>query len=289
VAKIKPNDQPYKSKPELGLELIMLTHSWLKKDEKLRVVADIAYSCRAILANKPKEVDFTGRMRIDSALYEVPKQPTKPAKGRPRIKGARLPIPQAMFNNKDLCWDNTTIILYGKEVPVTIYHFYAVWPYSAGRNALSILLCRDPLGIRPDTVFFDTDCSAPKEAILARYSARWSIEITNRETKHLLGTADPQCRTQKAVIRAPLIGLWAYSFVVIWFAKNFWAGRLSLPDSYPWYQRKTNITFSDMLAIARRSHFALRFSTKAWNTVDFVKKSITRPARVSIFAKRAKL
>jgi hypothetical protein len=45
VAPIKPKDQPYKSKPELGLELIMLIHSWLKKDEKLRVVADISYSC----------------------------------------------------------------------------------------------------------------------------------------------------------------------------------------------------------------------------------------------------
>jgi len=31
VANIKPTDQPYKTKPELGLELIMLTHSWLKK------------------------------------------------------------------------------------------------------------------------------------------------------------------------------------------------------------------------------------------------------------------
>ncbi|MGO9570417.1 MAG: hypothetical protein ACLP5H_23030 [Desulfomonilaceae bacterium] len=45
VAKVKPKDQPYKSKPELGLELILLTQSWLKKDEKLRVVADVSYSC----------------------------------------------------------------------------------------------------------------------------------------------------------------------------------------------------------------------------------------------------
>jgi hypothetical protein len=289
VANIKPTGQPYKSKPELGLELIMLTHSWLKKDEKLRVVADISYSCRTIISNKPKEVHFTGRMRIDSALYEVPEPRIKTCKGRPRTKGDRLPTPQEMFNNKDLPWENTTILLYGKKAPVTIYHFYAVWPYSAGRAVLSILLCRDPKGIRPDTVFFDTDCTAPKQTILQRYSARWSIEITNRETKHLLGTADPQCRSQKAVIRAPLIGLWAYSFVVLWFIKNFRAGRLSLPDPSPWYQRKTNITFSDMLAMARRSHFVLRFSTKAWKTSDFVEMSLTRPPRVSIFSKKAKL
>jgi hypothetical protein len=289
VAKIKPTDQPYKSKPELGLELIMFTHSWLKKGEKLRVVADISYSCRAIIANKPKEVHFTGRMRIDSALYEVPKQLTKSARGRPRIKGDRLPTPQAMFNDRDLPWENTTILLYGKEVPVTIYHFYAVWPYSAGRAVLSILLCRDPNGTRRDAVFFDTDCTAHKQAILERYSTRWSIEITNRETKHLLGTADPQCRTQKAVIRAPLIGLWAYSFVVVWFIKNFRAGRLSLPNPSPWYERKTNITFSDMLAMARRSHFLLRFSTKAWKTTEYVQMSLTRQTRVSIFSKRAKL
>jgi hypothetical protein len=194
-----------------------------------------------------------------------------------------------MFNKKDLPWENTTALLYGKQVSVTIYHFYAVWPYSAGHNILSILLCRDPNGSRPDAVFFDTDCTAPKESILARYATRWSIEITNRETKHLLGTADPQCRTQKAVIRAPLIGLWAYSFVVVWFIKNFRAGRLSLPDPSPWSKRKTNITFSDMLATARRSHFVLRFSAKAWKIADFVQMSLTRSPRVSILSKRAKL
>jgi hypothetical protein len=47
---------------------------------------------------------------------------------------------------------------------------------------------------------------------------------------------------------------WSYCFVVVWFVNQFRMGKEIMLKSAPWYNKKT-ITFSDMLAAARRSHF----------------------------------
>jgi len=54
-----------------------------------------------------------------------------------------------------------------------------------------LLLCRDPSGKHPDIVFFDTNVMSSATDIIERYAARFSIELTNRETKQLLGAAEP--------------------------------------------------------------------------------------------------
>jgi hypothetical protein len=115
-------------------------------------------------------------------------------------------------------------------------------------------MVRDPAGKYPDTVFFDTDTAASEEQTIQRLTHRWSIEITNREAKSLLGSADAQCRVEASVTRAPLMAYWCYCFVVLWFVTQFRKGKNFLVTRVPWYSKR-NITFSDMLATARRSHF----------------------------------
>jgi len=64
-----------------------------------------------------------------------------------------------------------------------------------------------------------------KGETVPRFSHRWSIEITNRDTKDLLGSADPQCRCKESVARAPLMPYWSYCFVVVWFVSQFRMGK----------------------------------------------------------------
>ena len=52
---------------------------------------------------------------------------------------------------------------------------------------------------------------------------------------------------------------WSYCFVVGWVVSQFSKGIDLLVPSAPWYVKKS-ITFSDMLAAARRSHFGSRIS-----------------------------
>lgn len=288
-AEVKPQDLPYKKKPELGLELINLTHSWLETGERVRVVADLAYCCETILKRRPRDVHMTGRLRPDSALYDLVVPPAVRRRGRPRKKGPRLPTPATMFQDSALKWTAIEVFSYGKKIRLMVHQFTALWYHSAGQDPLTVVLCRDPTGKYGDTVFFDTDVSASAKDIIERYGARWSIEVTNRETKQLLGADDPQCRRELSVIRAPMFAYWSYSLVVLWFVREFSAAKSLVAQPAPWYRRKKNYTFSDMLAAARRSHFRLPFSTEATDTNDLQKINQPRYTRGLDHTRSAKL
>jgi hypothetical protein len=257
-AKVKPLGEKHRSKSELGAELIRLTRSWIDSSITLRVIVDGGYSNRQIIQGRPKGVHITGKVRTDAALYALPTHKTS-KRGRPRKKGDRLPCPKSIFTYEGNEWEWVWITLYGQETIVSVHQFEAIWYKAAGNEPLSIVLVRDPGGKYPDTVFFDTDTAASDAETIQRFSHRWSIEITNRETKSLLGSADPQCRCETSVTRAPLMAYWSYCLVVVWFVNQFHKGKDLLLPSAPWYVKRS-ITFSDMLAAARRSHFGSRIS-----------------------------
>jgi hypothetical protein len=252
-AKLKPVGEKHQSKSELGAELIRMTRSWVDTSRTLRVIVDGGYSNRQIMQNRPQGVHITGKVRMDAALYALATQETS-KRGRPRKKGDRQPCPKSIFIQEKNLWEWVWITLYGQETIVSVYRFDAIWYKAAGNEPLSIVMVHDPGDKYPDTVFFDTDPAASDTETIQRFSHRWSIEITNRETKSLLGSADPQCRCEKSVTRAPLMAYWSYCFVVVWFVNQFHEGKDLLVPSAPWYVKRS-ITFSDMLAAARRSHF----------------------------------
>jgi len=253
-AKVKPVGEKHRSKSELGAQLIRLTRSWIDPSITLRVIVDGGYSNKQLLQDRPQGVHITGKVRMDAALYAVAAQDSINKRGRPRKKGDRLPCPRTMFARKKDRWEWIWIALYGKETIVETNRFVAIW-YKAARNEpLSIVMVRDPGGKYPDTVFFDTDMAAADSDTIGRFSHRWSIEITNRETKSLLGSADPQCRCEKSVTRTPLMAYWSYCLVVVWFVDQFRMGKDLMVRTAPWYSKR-HVTFSDMLAAARRCHF----------------------------------
>jgi hypothetical protein len=179
--------------------------------------------------------------------------------------------------------------MYGHETTILVYRFNAIWYKAAGNAPLSIVLAQDPRGKYPDTAFFDTDIEASDIVTIQRYTRRWGTEITNRETKGLLGSADPQCRTEKAVTRTPLMAYWSYSLLVVWFVNQFRMGKELLIPGVPWYLRKKNITFSDMLATARRSHFTSKVSRDHGKQQNLTKAIPARSNSEPGFPKMAKL
>ena len=287
--KVKPSSLPRKTKPELLLDLINLTRSWLKEGEHLRVVTDSAYCCETVLKGRPEDVHVTGRLIKRAALFSPVKPQGIRGRGRPRQKGDRLPTPAVMFQDPTLKWTEIKVFCYGKTIRLLVHQFTALWYHSAGERAISVVLCRDPNGKYADTVFFDTDVTACASAIIGWYARRWSIEVTNRETKQLLGAADPQCRKENAVFRTPMFAYWAYSFVVLWFVQQFSTAKNLVDEPAPWYRQKKNFTFSDMLAAARRSYFSIGISAKAGEINASPKINQTRYAREIDHTRIAKL
>jgi hypothetical protein len=167
-------------------------------------------------------------------------------------------------------------LLLWKQITLPVHQFTALWYHSAGQEAISVVLCRDPKGKYADVVFFDTDLTIVATDIIQRYAARFSIELTNRETKQFLGTDEPQCRKENAVMRAPMFAYRAYSFVVLWFVNQFSTAKSLIPDLAPWYRTKKNFTFSDMLATARRTHFSPLISSEARQVGSLTKIGMPR-------------
>jgi hypothetical protein len=288
-SKVKPRGRSYKTKPELALELIALTRSWVGPERTLRVVVDGGYSNSTVVKDRPVGVHITGKVRKDAVLYAPPEpHRVQAGRGRPRKKGAKLSKPSVTFNHYDTAWDALFIELYGKETVVLVHQFNAIWYRVSGNEVLSIVLVRDPDEEYPDTVLFDTDINASDEETIKRFSHRWSIEITNRETKHLLGSADPQCRCENSVSRAPLMAYWSYCLVVLWFVGQFTKGKDFLFPRTPWYPKK-HITFSDMVAAARRSHMAQRILVDPGQEQQLPKINFARFTRHRLCPERAKL
>jgi len=288
-AKVRPQEAPRKTKPQLGLELIELTRAWIEDSHRVRVVGDIGYCCETILKGRPKGVHLTGRVRMDSALYELPHRPAVRGRGRPRKKGPRMPTPATMFLDPALTWSEIQVECYARQCLLKTHLFKAIWYHAAGNEPLTFVLCHDPSGKHADAVFFDTDPEAGAADAIVRYASRFSIEITNRETKQLLGADDPQCRSERSVLRAPLLAYWAYSLVVIWFVRHFSTAKSLVAQVAPWYNRKNVFTFSDMLAAARRSHFTIRFSPEAPSIKESHKKGAARSTRQPEYTRSAKL
>jgi len=257
--KNKPAGMAYKTKTELAVELIRSTRSWIDDNRLIRVVVDKGYSCDTVINGRPRNTEITGRIRMGSALYELPGESPVGYRGRPRKKGRRMPPLATLFRDRGRQWDEMTTGSGPKAKTRQVHAFTAIWYHAVGNIPLRFVLSHDLSGTYADTVFVDTDLGASPDEIIGRYAARSSVEVTIRESKELLGAAHPQCRKEDSVARAPLFAYWTYCFVVLWFVRNFHTARFLAADPGPWYRHKKDFSFSDMLAAARRSHFRVVF------------------------------
>jgi hypothetical protein len=287
--KVRPKGMQYKTKPELASELIALTRSWVRPHIVLRVIVDGGYSNSTLIKNRPPNVHVTGKVRKNATLFAPVQQSDGPVgRGRPRQKGHRLAKPIDMFDHHLTQWDPLWINLYGKDRMFLVHRFPAIWYRVGGNQVLSMMLVWDSDEEFPNTILFDTDIDATSKQIIDRFGHRWSIEITNREAKQLLGSADAQCRCEKSVTRAPLMAYWSYCLVVVWFVTQFRSGKEFFFQRAPWH-KKTSITFSDMLAAARRSHFSTGILVECGSGQDKTKINSARSPRRPDTQQKAKL
>jgi hypothetical protein len=89
------------------------------------------------------------------------------------------------------------------------------------------------------------------------YAKRWLIEVTFENSKQFLGLEDPANRLPLAVQRTAPMALVLYSLIVVWFHRvgHEW---VRFPDR-PWYAKKAEPSFADLLSTLRRVSWEERF------------------------------
>ncbi len=248
----KPKADPnHRTRPELAVELIKLAASWFP-DDTLIVTGDSAYGGKSVLSHLPENVHLISHVHPKAALYEPAPQPAPDAKpkGRPRKKGVRLPGMAAWAEDPKQPWTELTFHQFGLHATLAVKTIQALYYKSGGDRLLTIVLVRDLKGGRPDQMFYCTQLDWDARQVLSTYACRWAIECTFENCKQLMGLGEQANRVAKAVERTAPMAFFLYSIVVVWFDR---AGQefVRFPVR-PWYRRKQEPSFADMLTTLRR-------------------------------------
>jgi hypothetical protein len=203
-------------------------------------VARFAYRHRARLA-------LVSKLHPEANLFEPP--PRYTGKGRPRVKGDRLPKPRQAVEQRRR-FRRLTVGWYGGGTRrVGTAGGTGHW-YKAGAGLVPIrwVFVRDREGTHRDEYFFTTDPALTPQAVVGHYTGRWNIETTFEELRAHLGLETTRGWSRRTVLRAApcLFGL--YSVVALLFhalPAEKRAGAVVWPG-------KDDVTFSDALAAVRR-------------------------------------
>jgi hypothetical protein len=247
-AAAKKNKNPHKTRPELMAEMIAMVAAWFP-DRKFLLLVDSLYSGRSVLSVLPSNVDLIGPVHPKAALYRPAPKPSGTRRGPKRKKGDRLPGAEAWENDRSR-WKVLEFDQYGLHATLQVKSRSGLY-YKAGKDRLlNFVLSADTVGQRPTRIFYCTDLSLDARTILSMFSLRWSIEVTHHDCKQHLGLEDPANRTQKAVERTAPMSMFLYSLTIVWYATQ---GHKHLQFPYrPWYPRKSEPGFADMLTALRR-------------------------------------
>jgi hypothetical protein len=224
---------------------------------QVHVTADSAYA-GGELKELPDGVTWTTRLRANAALYGLPPERTG-KKGRPRVKGDRLPSLAKLAATA--VFAQVTVTRYGKTETIAVHALTCLWYSVTGAGPVTVILIRDKSRTGFDLALVTTEKNPDIARVIERYAARWAIEVAIEDAKQLFGTGQARNRAAAAVERTVPFQLACQAIAVCWYATaghhpaDAEARRLDAP----WYTSKTEPSTADMTAGLRRVIIAAKF------------------------------
>ena len=210
---IDPKHRPaFRTKLELAVELLGWARRWLGLLKlPIWVVADGAHAKKEVLKPaKSPGMTVVSRLRKDAALRTLP---------GPKPPGRRGPAPTYGPDAIDLAkragqrrgWSSDVFDLYGGKAVKKYKTFLATWRPAGG--AIRVVLVEEPTGWR---AYFCTDTAASVADILGTVADRFSLGITFRDPKEIVGAGQQQVRFLWANIGAFHICLRTFTMTEAW-------------------------------------------------------------------------
>jgi len=241
----------------LGRQMVQALAAELPQ-RRIEVVADAAYA-GGELRTLPERISWATRLRKDAALFELT-PPRTGKRGRPRVKGDRLASLATLAGTLE--FTQATVSRYGITSTVHLATLTCLWYSVFGSRPVQVVLLRESGTHRGyDLALVVTDTTIDPATVIARYAARWSIEVAIEDAKQLFGVGQARNRLAAAVRRTVPFALTAQSLTMLWYAT---AGHH--PDDIterrtqaPWYTTKSQPSTADMLTKLRRVLTATKF------------------------------
>jgi len=122
-------------------------------DKHFRLIADGAYA--SLAGCELPRTEVISRLRADAAIFDLP-PPRRPGqRGRPPMKGKRLPAPKAMAKLARN-WRRVETTERGVKRERLVYTRQVVWAH-VSKTPVLLVISRDPSGKEKDDFFFTTD------------------------------------------------------------------------------------------------------------------------------------
>jgi hypothetical protein len=221
------------------------------------VTGDAAYAGKE-LRKLPGTVTWTSRLRKDAALHELP-PPRTGRRGRPRVKGARLPALAALAAGA--AFTPVTVTRYRKTATVQAAAFTCLWYSAFGSRPVQVILVRDRARDGYNIALVTTSLDAAPAGVIERYAARWSVEVAIEDAKQVFGAGQARNRTARAVRATVPFTLTCQTLAIIWYATagHDPADVAEHRARAPWYATKAEPSTADMIAKLRRVLIAAKY------------------------------
>ena len=240
----------HKTAPRLARQMMAVLMHWFPQRQFV-FLGDGGYAshelARFCYRHRP-HATLVSRFHGDANLYAPP--PQRARRGRPRLKGRKLPQPQAVVARRKLT--PASVSWYGGgQRQVKLASDTGNW-YKGGHGLAPIrwVFVHDVSGTHREEYFYSTDPGLPPAQIVSWFTARWPIETTFQEMRAHLGFETPRQHVQASVLRTAPCLLGLFSVISLIFARQVRQHHPAIRQS-PWYH-KTEPTFADALATVRR-------------------------------------
>lgn len=241
----------HKTPPELMRQLLAALIRWFPQ-RRFILAADGGYATHDLArfaSRHRRHLTLVSRFYADARLYLPPPVRARRRRGRPPIRGRRLPSPHRKVTTaRRTRW---TVAWYGGGTRrVEGVSETGGW-YRARGGLVPVrwVFVHDLTGTHRDEYFFSTDPGMAPNEIVSIYTGRWNLETTFQEVRPCLGFGTTRCRTKRSILRtAPcLFGL--YSFVALLYAS---LPRTATATAHVEWPGKQHVTFSDAITAVRR-------------------------------------
>ena len=242
----------HKTIAQWARQMIRVVRRWLP-NVTITVLGDQAYSVVELgHACRRCAVRLIAPLRLDAVLHEAPPPRRPGTRGRPPLKGRRLPTLAQRLGDAATSWQPLCVRGYdGRVRRLQISSGEALW-YRSGQPPLPLrwVLVRHDDPHCPPRAYFSTCPGDEAGAIVACFIKRWSIETTFEESRAHLGFETQRQWSDLAIERTTPCLLGLYSMVALLAHDLYLDGRLAVRQS-AWYG-KEQATFSDALASVRQ-------------------------------------
>lgn len=262
----------HKTLTDWARQAILQTKRWLP-DRLLIFVADSSLAALELLAAVRQHVCLITRLRLDAALFKPAPPRRRGQRGRPPLKGRRLPTLRTVLASKKTVWATVVVSQWynAQQRKLLTTTGTALW-YHAGIPPVPIrwVLVRDPTGEHEPAAFLSTNLEATPAMILGWFVSRWRVETTFQEVRAHLGVETQRQWSDLAILRTTPALLGLFSLITVWandLARN--TATAVRPNAAVWY-RKQQPTFSDAIAAVRRAFWYppdLSISRQAGETI----------------------